>query len=87
MNDLRLPLLGAGAWAGALAGPVVVAGGRSGVVLLVLLAAVFGIGGGWAVRKRRPTALALALMVAGTAVVAGLHAARVSDNPVARRFR
>ena len=60
-------------------------GGRRtvGAILLGLLAAVLGIGGGWAVRMRRPTALALVLMVAGTAVVAGLHAARVSDNPVA----
>ncbi|MFE6506099.1 ComEC/Rec2 family competence protein [Nocardioides sp. NPDC057767] len=83
MNDLRLPLLGAGAWAGALAGPVAVAGGRSGTVLLALLAAVVGIGGGWAIRTRRPTVLALVLMIAGTAIIAGLHAARVSDNPVA----
>lgn len=83
MNDLRLPLLGAGAWAGALAGPAVVAGGRGGTVLLVLLAAVAGVGGGWAIRKRRSTALALVLMIAGAAVIAGLHAARVGDNPVA----
>ncbi|MGH3351843.1 MAG: ComEC/Rec2 family competence protein [Nocardioides sp.] len=83
MKDLRLPLLGAGAWAGALAGPVVVAGGRVGMVLLVLVAGVLGIGGGWAVRRRHATALALVVMVAGTAAVAGLHAARVSDNPVA----
>ncbi|OIJ25189.1 competence protein ComEC [Nocardioides luteus] len=83
MNDLRLPLLGAGAWAGALAGPAVVGGGRLGVVLLVLIAAVVGIGGGWAIRKRRSTALALVLMIAAAAVIAGLHAARVSDNPVA----
>ncbi|WP_241248230.1 ComEC/Rec2 family competence protein [Nocardioides turkmenicus] len=66
-----------------MAGPVVAAGGRAGLVLMVLLAAVVGIGGGWAVRKRRATVLALVLMIAGTAVVAGLHAARVRDNPVA----
>ncbi|EGD40389.1 putative ComEC/Rec2-related domain protein [Nocardioidaceae bacterium Broad-1] len=84
MNDLRLPLLGAGAWAGALAGPVVVAGGRSGMVLLAMLAAVLGIGGGWSVHQRRSTVLALVLMIAGTAIVSGLHAARVSDNPVAQ---
>ncbi|NYI78733.1 ComEC/Rec2 family competence protein [Nocardioides panzhihuensis] len=83
MNDLRLPLLGAGAWAGALVGPVVVEGGRVGAALLMLLAVVVGVGGGWAIRRRAATALALALMIAGSAVVAGLHAARVSDNPVA----
>lgn len=81
MNDLRLPLLGVGAWAGALVGPFVVTGGR--VVLLVALAVPALLVGAWAVRKRAPTALALVLMITGAATVAGLHAARVSDNPVA----
>jgi competence protein ComEC len=53
------------------------------VVVLVLLVVVAGIGGGWAIRGRRSTVLALVLMIVGTAVVSGLHAARVSDNPVA----
>ncbi|GGR54667.1 competence protein ComEC [Nocardioides luteus] len=83
MNDLRLPLLGAGAWAGALAGPFGVTGGMLGAVLLVVLGSVLAVAGGWAIHRRRATALALVVMVAGAAAVAGLHAARVSDNPVA----
>ncbi|TQL67691.1 competence protein ComEC [Nocardioides albertanoniae] len=83
MKDLRLPLLGAAAWVGALTAPVIVAGGWRGTTLLVASTVVLGVGGGWALRRRHATALALVAMVIGAGLVAGLHAARVADNPVA----
>ena len=84
-KDLRLPALGVSAWAGALLGPFVMGSGPTGCRLGVGAAAVLIAGGlvGWGLRARRATALAAALVLAGVAAVAALHAERVRHNPVA----
>ena len=83
MRDLRLPALGAMAWLGALAGPVVADAG-SVVVRLLLIGAVALVGGVvvGVGRRRRATAVALVSVLVGAGVVAVLHAGAVSHNPV-----
>ena len=83
-RDLRLPVLGLAAWAGALLGPFLAGRGSSGR-LAVGLATALALGAlvGWGLRARRATALAAALVLVGVGAVAALHADRLRHNPVA----
>ncbi|MEP9385129.1 ComEC/Rec2 family competence protein [Nocardioides cheoyonin] len=90
MKDLRLPALGAAAWLGALAGPVVAGDGAVGLRLGVGSAVALGVGlvlGAGRRRGARATAAAVVVVLLAAGGVAALHIARVDRNPVAALAR
>ncbi|WP_246355240.1 hypothetical protein [Nocardioides ungokensis] len=79
--DLRMPALGAAAWLGGLLArwaPLPVVAGLGPVLLLVLLATRRRLG-----PRRALTALAVVLVLASVAWVAGVRQQQVTHNPVA----
>ena len=85
--DLRMPLLGAAAWLGAITGTLARGAALGGILATVL---ALGAAAVWAGRRRRGLAGAAAgllLVALAAGAVAGLRAERVAHNPVASLAR